>query len=96
MSVLQVETKNFFYQMNVYHDAFFCWSFRKALRGFNRELCTHLTKKSHNNGQHYMMNECTYHGIHNSFFDQINHDRFIRKEWEGPVNCSLSSLLSCR
>ena len=43
-----------------------------------------------------MMNECTYHGIHNSFFDQINHDRYVRKEWEGWVNCSLSSLLSCR
>ena len=35
----------------------------------------------------YMMNECTYHGIHNSFFDQINHDRYVRKEWEGWVNC---------
>ena len=35
----------------------------------------------------YMMNECTYHGIHNSFFDQINPDRYVRKEWEGWVNC---------
>ena len=31
-----------------------------------------------------------------SFFASSNHDRFIRKEYEATVNCSLACLLSCR
>jgi hypothetical protein len=33
--VPEVDTDDYIYDMNIYHDAFLCWSFRKALQAIH-------------------------------------------------------------
>ena len=34
--IIEVDVKEYYYVMNIYHEAFLCWGFKKALQGIGK------------------------------------------------------------
>ena len=88
--------------MNIYHEAFLCWGFKKALQGIDMTTENSLASfSSLLNLSELSLDTLTsaprgrFDGIRNEHFAQTE-ARFTRKKFETIVQSSLSSLLSVR
>ena len=99
---IEVDIKEYVYVMNIYHEAFLCWGFKKALQGIDMTTENSLASfSSLLNLSELSLDTLTsaprgrFDGIRNEHFAQTE-ARFTRKKFETIVQSSLSSLLSVR
>jgi hypothetical protein len=101
--VPEVDTAEYVYVMNIYHEAFLCWGFRKALQGIDMSAENSLGSfGSLLNLSDLSLDTLStaaqrgrFSGIRNSHFAETE-VRFTRKKFETVIQSSLPSLLSVR
>ena len=100
--VIEVDVRDYVYVMNIYHEAFLCWGFKKALQGIDPTSENSLASfNSLLNLSELSLNTLTsdprgrFDGIRNDHFAQTE-ALFTRKKFETFVHSSLTSLLSVR
>ena len=80
----------YLYDMNIYHEAFLAWSFRKCLDGA-------IISKPHVPSDKDLFRKGRYTDINNPFFNEAAQEKLIeKKRLEMCVNTNLTSILSCR
>jgi len=78
-------------RMNLYHEAFLAWSFRKCLDGVN--LGAHLVVQSDKD----LLRKGNFSEIRNPFFiAAVGEELVSNKRLDMVVNTNLTSILSCR
>lgn len=101
----EVPFREYVYDMNIYHEAFLCWSFKKALQGIDISAESSALGMF---GGGSLLNLSDQHleelastprgrfsGIKNNHF-ALTETRFTRKKYEAIIHSSLTSLLSVR
>ncbi len=98
--VPEVDTQDFVYIMNIYHKAFLCWGFRKALQGIDVEegnlLSNTLNLSELSLDLMSRAQRGRFNGVDNSSFAEESVHRFTRRRFVEDVQSSLPSLLSIR
>ena len=101
---LHQDHREYVYIMNIYHEAFLCWGFKKALQGIDTTQDNLISGAF---GSVFNLSEIPldslsasksrgrFHGIVNPYFCQTE-TRFTRKKFETEINSSLTSVLSVR
>ena len=80
----------YLYEMNIYHEAFLAWSFRKCLDGVR-------FSQPHVSSEKELMRKGRLTEINNPFFKAAAQEKLIEKRrMEMTVNTNLTSILSCR
>ncbi len=101
--VVENNIRPYEYFMNIYHEAFLCWGFKKALQGLDLDSgnflfgsLQNLSEKSIDElDKSNLATSRRFKGIQNRYFSQ-QETRFTCKEFDTNINSSLSSLLSVR
>ena len=80
----------YLYDMNIYHEAFLAWSFRKCLEGVKLSKPIIPSDKD-------LFRKGRYTEINNPYFEAASEEKLIeKKRLEMTVNTNLTSILSCR
>jgi len=82
----------YLYEMNIYHEAFLAWSFRKCLEGVKLSQPMPIIASDKD-----LFRKGRYTEINNPFFIAASEEKLIeKKRLEMNVNTNLTSILSCR
>jgi hypothetical protein len=89
-AVPKISSTDYFYEINVYHQAFLCWSFKRVLHGVY--LSSSLLRELEGSVD---CGSCCSQGM-NKFFSKTKEEFKLRRMLTKEVSSSLHSLLSCR
>lgn len=82
------QSEPYLYDMNIYHEAFLAWSFRKCLEGVSQQPVMPETD---------FLRKGRLTEIKNPYFEAAAQEELIeKKRLEMTVNTNLTSILSCR